>query len=96
MYAGRIVESGVTREIFRDPLHPFTQDLLAAIPRLGIFKDEKKLYSIEGRVPEPSALPPGCKYAPRCRHRFDRCDEAEPELVQVENQIARCWLIEEK
>ena len=91
MYAGRIVESGPTREMLREPRHPYTRDLLTAIPRLGVFKDERRLYAIEGRVPEPSDLPEGCKYAPRCRDRIDRC-AAEPGLERRGDRMVRCWL----
>jgi len=96
MYAGRILECCSSREILEQPAHPYTQDLLKAIPRLGVFKDEQRLYSIAGRVPEPGNLPSGCTYAPRCRLRFGKC-EVEPELLRAggngkKNHTVRCWL----
>lgn len=78
MYAGRIVEIGPTREIFRSPLHPYTRGLLQSVPGSA---RRRRLAAIEGAVPELSALPPGCPFAPRCSERFDRCERSVPPLV---------------
>jgi peptide/nickel transport system ATP-binding protein len=93
MYAGRIVEHGAKRDIFYDPQHPYTWGLLGSIPRLDRPKQER-LHSIKGMPPSLIRLPQGCKFAPRCPHRFERCDE-EPELVartDRRDHLDRCWL----
>ena len=93
MYAGRVVEKGNLDQIFYHPLHPYTRGLLASIPVLGA-DSHKQLHSISGSVPRPSAMPPGCAFAPRCAERFERCDEM-PELKAVgEHNSVRCWLHE--
>ncbi len=90
MYAGRIVESGAVREIFRRPLHPYTQGLLASIPGVA---GHGRLQAIEGVVPNMAALPPGCTFAPRCPHRMDRCTTAVPALVPGDaGHAVRCYL----
>jgi oligopeptide/dipeptide ABC transporter ATP-binding protein len=96
MYAGRIFEYAKSDDVFFKPLHPYTQDLLKAIPRLGIFKDQERLFSIKGKVPELDNLPKGCKYAPRCQQCMDICLEKEPELKDINNHKVRCWLFAEK
>src|SRR5437763_6116488 len=75
MYAGRIVEEGPVRAIFREPQHPYTRALLASIPggRPG-----QPLHAIEGSVPMLGALPPGCAFNSRCPDRFDPCTGARP------------------
>ncbi|MDR1625047.1 MAG: ABC transporter ATP-binding protein [Spirochaetia bacterium] len=92
MYAGRIFESGPAGLMLERPLHPYTQDLLAAIPRPGVFKDSGRLYSIQGRVPAAGSRPSGCAYHPRCRLASPRCAQEEPDLVQKENSFVRCRL----
>ena len=67
MYAGRIVEQGPVREIFRNPKHPYTRGLLASIPGGGA---GSRLKAIEGTVPNLASLPPGCSFAPRCSERM--------------------------
>jgi oligopeptide/dipeptide ABC transporter ATP-binding protein len=86
MYLGALVEVAPTAELFKRPLHPYTQKLLAAIPTVGdgsasIFDDPARL--LEGELPSPLAIPRGCRFASRCPYRFDRCEE-EPGLVEVE------------
>ena len=93
MYAGRVVEKGNLDQIFYHPLHPYTRGLLASIPVLGT-ESRERLHSISGSVPRPSAMPPGCAFAPRCAERFEHCDEM-PELKAVgEHSSVRCWLHE--
>ena len=83
MYAGRIVETGPVREVFRNPLHPYTQGLLASIPGEGA---GSRLRAIEGVVPNLAALPPGCTFA-------EVCTTAVPALVEIESgHSARCYL----
>jgi oligopeptide/dipeptide ABC transporter ATP-binding protein len=95
MYAGRIVEQSQVNELFAKPMHPYTQGLIASIPILGVVKEE--LDVIPGSVPNLINLPPGCRFAPRCRpraeHGLDICKEVEPELlpITVDHQV-RCWL----
>lgn len=82
MYAGRIVESARSDELFQNPLHPYSQGLLAALPPLeGV---RRRLRPIEGNVPEPWNLPRGCAFAPRCPRRQEACDHAVPALVAVQ------------
>jgi oligopeptide/dipeptide ABC transporter ATP-binding protein len=98
MYAGRVVEQSDVDTIFENPLHPYTQGLLASIPIMGVVKE--RLDTIPGSVPNLIDLPPGCKFAPRCRARVDNnlkiCTEQEPHLIEYEpDHRVRCWLYEE-
>ena len=93
MYAGRIVEEGPTRAIFKNPQHPYTWSLLRSIPRVDE-KSHEKLITIRGMPPDLSKPPPGCKFHPRCRFRVDRCLTEEPPLDEVDpGQLARCWVL---
>ena len=90
MYAGQIVETGSCREIFKDPLHPYTRGLLLSIPR--IHGEIDKLYSIPGTVPSPYDMPPGCAFAPRCERALEQCFITPPELLALSGERAsRCW-----
>jgi oligopeptide/dipeptide ABC transporter ATP-binding protein len=82
MYASKIVEYAPARELFREPLHPYTVGLLRAIPRLDTPKAEK-LSVIPGTVPNPLRFPPGCAFHPRCPMAVDRCREVEPRLREL-------------
>ena len=98
MYAGRIVEQTDVHTLFKRPLHPYTQGLMASIPILGTVKEV--LDVIPGSVPNLVNLPPGCQFAPRCRarmqHQLQICTEIEPDLVAAERQhIVRCWLYQD-
>jgi oligopeptide/dipeptide ABC transporter ATP-binding protein len=79
MYAGEIVEQAPTQELFRAPLHPYTQGLLASIPKLT----GEEVVGIEGRIPDYVDPPPGCRFQPRCERAMARCQEAQPELVHI-------------
>ena len=79
MYAGRIVESGSIEEIFNTPQHPYTQALLAALPRPD-WDPDRPLPIIGGQPPPNTHLPAGCSFAPRCAHVVKRCTEETPEL----------------
>ena len=93
MYAGRIVESGPTRQIFNSPQHPYTWSLLQSIPRIDSTQHDK-LLTIAGLPPDLSNPPPGCLFHPRCRFRVDRSSKEEPPLEEVEpEQAARCWVL---
>ena len=92
MYASKIVELAGAKNIFEEPLHPYTQGLLKSLPRLG--RSEKRLYTIPGTVPEPLHFPAGCKFHPRCPIgcRDKRCQTVEPALRQVRpNRSVACW-----
>ncbi len=98
MYAGRVVEQTDVNTIFEKPLHPYTRGLLASIPVMGVVKE--RLDTIPGSVPNLINLPPGCKFAPRCKARMEHnlqiCTEREPDLIEVEpGHKVRCWLYQE-
>ena len=95
MYAGRIVEEGPAEEVLHAPSHPYTAALLRAIPR-GNGPGRTPLETIPGTVPDPGALPPGCAFAPRCRHAMDRCRMAPPPppLPAGPGRRSRCYLLE--
>jgi oligopeptide/dipeptide ABC transporter ATP-binding protein len=90
MYAGRIVETGDVRQIFNEPSHPYSEALLASVPKLE--ERTQRLYSIEGQPPPLFDLPPGCPFAPRCEYAQDVCREAYPVRVEIgEEHTASCW-----
>ena len=90
MYAGRIVEMGSVRDIFNHPSHPYTEALLASVPKMD--EDVDRLYSIEGQPPTLHDLPEGCPFAPRCQYVMDRCrTEYPPQVDQSETHHAACW-----
>ncbi|MEN9300953.1 MAG: hypothetical protein RLZZ254_734 [Actinomycetota bacterium] len=88
MYAGRVVEEGPVREIFRNPAHPYTRHLVAAAPDIA---GGKHMVGLVGRAPQPGKRPQGCAFALRCQLAEDRCREAFPPVVSVgESHRARC------
>jgi peptide/nickel transport system ATP-binding protein len=92
MYAGRIVERAPTRLLFERTRMPYTEALLQAIPRLEQ-PSHTRLLAIAGRPPDLIDLPPGCRFAPRCRYAADRCRQEEPELgwdMDAGHSFA-CW-----
>ena len=90
MYAGRIVEAGPVRDIFRNPAHPYTRGLLASMPG---GHPGRRLRAIEGSVPLLGDLPPGCAFHPRCPDRFDPCTTAPPpDYAAGPQQTAKCYL----
>jgi oligopeptide/dipeptide ABC transporter ATP-binding protein len=93
MYAGEIVEEAEIHEIFHSPLHPYTAGLLSSIPRLD---RKEELKAIEGVVPTPGAMPSGCRFAPRCQMRAERCMKEPPRIQTGEEHFVRCWLLQEK
>jgi oligopeptide/dipeptide ABC transporter ATP-binding protein len=98
MYAGRIVEQADIRTLFKKPVHPYTQGLMASIPVLGTVKEV--LDVIPGSVPNLVNLPPGCQFAPRCRsrveHQLSICTQVEPQLLPYEpDHLCRCWLYQD-
>jgi peptide/nickel transport system ATP-binding protein len=89
MYCGQIVEQSDVAELFAAPRHPYTQGLLAALP--GRNAEADRLALIPGTVPPPNRLPPGCRFAPRCTHRFAACD-AGPVALLGGDHLSRCLL----
>ena len=89
MYAGNLVEVATTRQLFREPRHPYTRGLLSSLPRRDHARGN--LSVIPGEVPNLQAPPPGCRFAPRCPHRMDVCEQRPPLLEQPEGSVA-CWL----
>jgi oligopeptide/dipeptide ABC transporter ATP-binding protein len=94
MYAGRIVESGPTLEVFENPRHPYTAALLKAVPRVEA-RIAEGLSAIEGRPPDLARKPPGCAFHPRCPLRRDICTRVEPPEFIGAGRRARCWLLDE-
>ncbi len=91
MYAGVIAEAGLVKEIFRKPLHPYSQGLLSSIPRLD--DPDKKLESIPGSVPNLIHPPDGCRFHPRCPFVMDKCKSTRPPMVEKEpGHFVACWL----
>jgi len=90
MYAGKIVETARTRELFKNPQHPYTIALMESVPRLDQKTD--RLYSIQGQPPSLANLPPGCRFLPRCSDPLDFCHEREPEekVIGDEHSVS-CW-----
>jgi oligopeptide/dipeptide ABC transporter ATP-binding protein len=90
MYAGALVETGEAREVFRNPVHPYTRGLLNCAPTLRSDRSQP-LRTIEGSVPTLAALPAGCAFEPRCGSRIARCSEAVPPMIEVgPGHFARC------
>ncbi|GAB4164251.1 MAG: ABC transporter ATP-binding protein [Geothermobacteraceae bacterium] len=92
MYAGKIVESATTADIFACPLHPYTRGLLDCIPRLG--EQKKRLNPIPGQVPDIASLPPGCSYADRCPMAEELCRQEAQKLRELKpGHSVRCWKV---
>src|SRR5215510_5868155 len=89
MYAGKIVEQQSVRDLFYTPRHPYTKALLDSMPKLG---SKEPLYAIPGQPPDPSALPPGCSFHPRCAYVLERCCTEEPwEQSLSDGRMVQCW-----
>ncbi len=92
MYGGRLVEIGETEEIFRDPLHPYTEALINAIK----YVRKTELPTLEGEPPSLLKPPPGCRFHPRCPKRMERCSQVEPGEYLVGSRRVSCLLYEEE
>ena len=92
MYAGRIAEIGPVAEVIHRPAHPYTAGLMGSIPAMD--EDRERLLQIDGSMPRLNAIPDGCAYNPRCPKVFERCRSERPDLEQVGQTRAACWLHE--
>ena len=93
MYAGQVVEQGSVRDVLKDPKNPYTSALLASMPGM-VAGTGARLTPIEGVVPSLFDMPTGCRFAPRCPHRWSACEAAAPPLVPFGNdRESRCWLL---
>jgi peptide/nickel transport system ATP-binding protein len=88
MYAGQIVETSDAHHFFTAPLHPYSQKLMASVPRL---RETKELDFIVGQPPSLVNPPTGCRFKDRCPFRFDKCDQ-EPPVIEKEGRKVKCWL----
>ena len=98
MYAGQIIEQADIEQTFDSPMHPYTKGLIASVPVLGLVQE--RLETIPGSVPNLVDMPPGCRFAPRCRarleHELDICQQTEPDLQAFANgHSVRCWLYQD-
>jgi oligopeptide/dipeptide ABC transporter ATP-binding protein len=90
MYGGRLAESGKAEDLFADPLHPYTQGLLASIPNIKM--DQPKLHTMAGAPPDLVEPPTGCVFHPRCPHVMDKCRREIPQTVYKDDHLVACWL----
>lgn len=95
MYCGQVVETAQVRSLFQNPMHPYTLGLLNSIPRLEDESDGP-LYMINGMVPNPLHMPPGCPFSDRCDRCMEKCKKSAPELFQVGDHMVRCFLYEDE
>jgi oligopeptide transport system ATP-binding protein len=94
MYAGKIIERAISKNIYRYPRHPYTLGLLRSVPRLDQPR-KAKLSPIEGQPPDLVNLPPGCSFLPRCRFSGERCGWEVPPLIPVDqSHWCACWMVE--
>ena len=95
IYAGEIVESGTLEQIFERPAHPYTLGLFGALPKLN--ENVEWLSPIEGLPPDPTDLPAGCRFHPRCKYADERCRSCAPALRKTEpGHLCRCLHIDEE
>jgi oligopeptide/dipeptide ABC transporter ATP-binding protein len=90
MYSGKIVENSDVISAYKDPMHPYTRGLLAAIPRLD--GPLRELQGLPGEPPDPLVHIPGCRFHPRCRYAVDRCRLEEPQLREMKpGHLVACF-----
>ncbi|EKT57113.1 dipeptide ABC transporter ATP-binding subunit DppF [Providencia burhodogranariea] len=94
MYLGRCVEKGTKEQIFNNPLHPYTQALLSATPRLNPDSRRERI-KLTGELPSPMNPPPGCAFAARCRRAFGQCTQFQPTLKEYDGQLVACFAVDE-
>ena len=89
MYAGQLVEFGSAAEIYKNPKHPYTQELISAVPKLH--SNNKQMHFIKGDPPNMLNLPSGCRFYSRCPYAMEICKQDPPE-IKNETGYTRCWL----
>jgi oligopeptide/dipeptide ABC transporter ATP-binding protein len=90
VYTGEVMEIAPTRQLFSEPLHPYTEGLISALPQLGQAKG--KLPTIEGVVPDAGEMPEGCRFNPRCKYATDKCRAENPPLTELpDGRCVRCF-----
>ncbi|MGO5114702.1 ABC transporter ATP-binding protein [Candidatus Avoscillospira sp. LCP25S3_F1] len=95
IYAGEIVEYGTLQQVYKNILHPYTEGLFGSVPRLET--NSKRLAAIDGMMPDPTALPKGCKFAERCKYATDRCRAELPVMYELEDgHKVRCFRYEKE
>ena len=99
VYAGEVVEAGTTRQIFKNPCHPYTIGLFGSLPNMDevdeVDLDQRRLKPIAGMMPDPTALPAGCKFAERCPYRREECSAGKTELSETsDGHMVRCLFAE--
>lgn len=91
MYAGEIVEYGTVKDLYENKLHPYTEGLFGSIPRLDL--DVQRLNPVDGMMPDPSNLPSGCFFHPRCMHCMEKCKKQSPPTIEhAPGHWVKCWL----
>ncbi len=97
MYAGRIVETALTDDLYARPSHPYTEGLIKSVPRMDTANKDKRLFSIEGQPPNVIDLPPCCPFHPRCHEAMEVCEHAYPPQKDLGNhhEVA-CWLFSDE
>ncbi len=90
MYGGWVMEYSPSVDMARDPLSPYTEELLKAIPNVEL--EDQRLVSIPGSPPDLRSPPPGCRFHPRCPKRFEPCDREEPQTMELDGRLVRCHL----
>jgi oligopeptide/dipeptide ABC transporter ATP-binding protein len=90
MYGGRIAESGRAEDVFADPMHPYTQGLLASIPNIKL--EQPELHTMPGAPPDLVNPPPGCVFSPRCPHVMEKCRGEIPPSIRRKHHRVACWL----
>jgi oligopeptide transport system ATP-binding protein len=88
MYGGRMMESGLTTDVFARPSHPYTLGLLQAVPRLD--RDDERLRTIAGEPPNMTGLPKGCPFSPRCGFQLPQCPDVMPDLSPYQARLRAC------
>ncbi len=95
MYAGKVVEFAEVNELFRNPVHPYTNGLLKSLPKMQ--SGQERLYNIKGMVPDLLKLPKGCSFAPRCDQVCEKCTDEMPQLIKLnEEHFVRCFHAQEE
>jgi peptide/nickel transport system ATP-binding protein len=96
MYVGKLVETGSREDIFGNPLHPYTEALLAAVPRPDPHREGQARFTLKGEVADPANPPPGCRFHPRCRYVQPLCSQEEPALREItKGRTVACHFAEE-